>query len=354
MAGVMVRLAILALGLLCAAGPARAGCDAATAYSEARAGLALIVVKDGAVVCERYASGWGRDRAIELQSITKSLTALMAAAAVQDGFLHLDERASNTLAEWRDDPVKDTILVRQLLDLSNGLTVNFGPGVVPTYAQAVAAPMRTIPGANFEYGAGPFQVFGALVSRALFLGGQDPSPVAYLQRRVLDPLGVRPQGWTRLGDGMPTLSSGAHMTARQVAIIGEFVRGGGAWRGRQLIDRATLELSLTRSATNRNYGLAWWTIGTGGLGRGAALPPGALAARAPSDWVMAAGAGKQRLLVSREAGLTVVRLAPREGARGWSDREFLSVLLDYPASASSASTGAARPSRGVGANPDPA
>lgn len=346
--------ALACTAVLAAAGPARAGCAEAAAYSQARAGLALLVVKDGAVVCERYAPGWGASRAIELQSITKSLTALLAAAAVQDGFLHLDERASNTLAEWRDDPVKDTILVRQLLDLSNGLTVNFGAGVVPTYAQAVAAPMRSLPGADFEYGAGPFQVFGALVSRALFLGGQDPSPVAYLQRRVLDPLGVRPQSWTRLSDRMPTLSSGAHMTARDVAVIGEFVRAGGVWRGRQLIDRATLELALTRSATNRNYGLAWWTIGTGGLGRGAALPPGALAPRAPSDWVMAAGAGKQRLLVSREAGLTVVRLAPREGARGWSDRAFLSALLDYPASASSASAGAAAAPRGTGANRDPA
>lgn len=338
----MARLlaALLACLAALAAAPARADCAAAAAYSEARAGLALLVLRDGVVVCERYAEAWGPDRAIELQSITKSFTALIAAAAVQDGFLHLDERASNTLAEWREDPQKDAITVRELLDLSSGLTVGFGPGVVPTYAEAIAAPMRAAPGERFDYGAGPFQVFGALVSRALLLSAQDPSPVVYLQRRVLDPLGVRPARWTHLSDRMPTLSSGAHMTARDVALIGELVRAGGVWNGVQLVDPETLEVALTRSAANRNYGMAWWTIGTGGLGRGAALPAGALAERAPSDWVMAAGAGKQRLLISREARLTVVRLAPREGARDWSDQAFLSHLLGLEPQRSTASAGA--------------
>jgi CubicO group peptidase (beta-lactamase class C family) len=337
-------LACAALAGALAPSLARAGCEEAAAYSQDRAGLALIIVKDGRVVCERYAPHWGPQRAIELQSITKSFTSLIAAAAVQDGVLSLDDRASNTLMEWRDDPVKDQITVRELLDLSSGLTVNFGAGVVPTYAQAIAAPMKAVPGQRFEYGAGPFQVFGALVSRALTLSLQDPSPAAYLQRRVFDPIGVRPDSWTHLSDRMPTLSSGAHMTARDVARIGEFVRAGGMWDGVQLIDRETLDASFVRSSTNRNYGMAWWTIGTGGLSRGAPLPAGGYAQHAPSDWVMAAGAGKQRLLISREAGLTIVRLAPREGARGWSDREFLSILLDAPAAVpqrSTASAGAA-------------
>jgi CubicO group peptidase (beta-lactamase class C family) len=339
----MARLfAVLLAGLAAlAAAPARAGCAEAAAYSQERAGLALLVLRDGVVICERYAEGWGPERAIELQSITKSFTALIAAAAVQDGFLHLEERASNTLAEWRDDPQKDAITVRELLDLSSGVTVSFGAGVVPTYAQAIAAPMRATPGERFDYGAGPFQIFGALVSRALLLSALDPSPLVYLQQRVLDPLGVRPARWTHLADGMPTLSSGAHMTARDVAAIGELVRAGGMWNGAQLIDRETLEVALTRSAVNRNYGMAWWTIGTGGLGRGAPLPPGAIAERAPSDWVMAAGVGKQRLLISREARLTIVRLAPREGARGWSDRDFLTILLDAAPQRSTASAGAA-------------
>jgi len=321
---------LTALAVLASTGTARAACAEAAAYSQARSGAALIILRDGQPFCEVYARSFNVDAAIELQSGTKSFSAVIAAAAVQDGLLDLDEPVADSIPSWRVDPAKSQITIRNLLSLNAGLVASAGPGVVPTYDAALNARVVRAAGSTFEYGAVPFAVFGAVMREKLLRAGQPSSPLLYLQHRVLDRIGIAPKKWTQSADGMPHLSSGAHFTARDWARFGEFIRMGGVVNGRAIIDGATLEESLRPSISAKNYGMTWWLIGTGGLPRGAPLQSDAIVSRAPSDWIMAAGVGKQRLLISREARLTIVRLAPPAGATGWSDREFLSALLSPP------------------------
>jgi CubicO group peptidase (beta-lactamase class C family) len=337
---------LVALVVLASGGGAKAGCNEAAAYSGARSGVALIILQDGRPYCEAYARSFDVNEAIELQSGTKSFSAVIAAAAVQDGLLELDEPVSTTISSWRSDPAKSTVTIRNLLSLNAGLAASVGPGVVPTYDAALGARVVRNAGTAFEYGAVPFAVFGAVMREKLLRAGLSPSPLAYLQNRVLSKIGITPKKWTQGVDGMPHLSSGAHFTARDWARFGEFIRTGGVVNGRSIVDRMTLEESLRPSITAKNYGMTWWLIGTGGLPRGAPLEPDAIVSRAPSDWIMAAGVGKQRLLISREASLTIVRLAPPAGANGWSDRDFLAAILAPPQNGSRANqfAGAAMPS----------
>ncbi|MEZ6023626.1 MAG: serine hydrolase [Hyphomonadaceae bacterium] len=79
-------------------------CAAASAYSAARNGVSVLVLRNGEVVCEAYANGAGAADAHELWSGTKSFNGVMAAIAVRDGLLTLDEPVSDTLTEWRGDP----------------------------------------------------------------------------------------------------------------------------------------------------------------------------------------------------------------------------------------------------------
>jgi CubicO group peptidase (beta-lactamase class C family) len=323
---------LVALVVLASGGGARAGCNEAAAYSGARSGVALIILQDGRPYCEAYAQNFDVNAAIELQSGTKSFSAVIAAAAVQDGLLELDEFVAETIPAWKEDPSKAKITIRNLLSLNAGLTPSAGPGVVPTYDAALNARVVREAGAVFDYGAVPFAVFGAVMREKLLSAGLSPSPLAYLQNRVLGKIGIAPKKWTQGVDGMPHLSSGAHFTARDWARFGEFIRMGGVVNGRFIVDRMTLEESLRPSTTAKNYGMTWWLIGTGGLPRGAPLEANAIVSRTPSDWIMAAGVGKQRLFISKEAGLTIVRLAPPAGANGWSDRDFLAALLAPPQS----------------------
>jgi CubicO group peptidase (beta-lactamase class C family) len=300
--------------------------DAAAVYSAARRGVSLLVMQHGRVIFEDYPNGGGASRGWELASGTKSFTGVMAAAAVQDRLLTLDEPAADTLREWRNDPLKRRITVHQLLSLDSGLRAG-AIGRPPTYADAINTPAEDEPGAHFAYGPAPFQVFGEIMRRKT---GADP--LIYLTRRIFDPLHIAPTEWRRGSDGMPFMPQGAAFTARDWAAFGEWVRTGGG----DLVDRAALAQCFAPSHANPGYGMSWWLLRPG------LIPPGRMAGvdfdAAMSERYgtirMAAGAGDQRLYVVPGLDMVVARQADHilrgmfaPGAARWSDAEFLRTLL---------------------------
>jgi len=308
-------------------------CDEAQAYSDARAGVSLLVLKDGQADCERYSAGGGPGRGWELWSGTKSFNGLIAAAAVQDGLLSLDEKVSDTLPEWRSDPRKRAVTIRQLLNLTSGLATTIGRA--PDHAGSIASPMSAEPGTRFQYGAEPFQVFGAVMNRKLAAAKTgDADVLAYLTRRILDPIGARPSVWRRSPSGDLLMPQGAIFTAREWAKVGEFVRAGGTAGGRALVDPAAFRAQFEGTSVNPAYGISWWLPRPGGFGpRTAAIDFSEHADELPDDLVIAAGAGIQRLYIVPSCGLTVVRQAELRLARGgggpaWSDFAFLKPILN--------------------------
>lgn len=339
-----MKLAVLGLavcGALCISEVASAApapvCEAARAYSAARAGVSVLVLKDGRVVCESYGAGGGPDRGHEIWSGTKSFTGLIAAAAVQDGLLTLDEPVSGTITEWRNDPAKQPITVRQLLTLTSGLRSTVGRA--PGYSEAIAAPMSAAPGTRFQYGATPFQVFGEVMRRKLSAAGRDPDVLAYLKARILDPIDAQWSDWRRTPSGDALLPQGAVFTARAWAKYGEFIRAGGVVDGKPLVDPVTFAQLFRGTDVNLAYGVSWWLpVATSQPDVVTArLDLGAHADTLPGDLVIAAGAGNQRLYVAPSCGVTVVRqaafdpataMAARREGDSWSDYAFIKPVLD--------------------------
>ena len=299
----------------------------AAAYSAERLGVSLLVLRRGEIVFEDYPNGGGANRAWELASGTKSFCGIMAAALARDGRLSLDERCADTLAEWRSDPRKSRITIRELLTLTSGI----GGGSIgrpPPYAEAVAQPALYEPGERFQYGPAPFQIVGEIVRRKT---GDDA--LAYLQARIFDPLGIEPQRWRRGSDGFPHMPSGAALTARDWATFGRFVMS--PRRGEPALDRFVYEALWQGTAANPGYGLTWWLLRPGLVGptrserRRAGIPTNEQMETLGLDGRMAAGAGNQRLYLIPERDLVIVRQATgiREALRGrgenWSDAEFL-------------------------------
>lgn len=293
--------------------PTAAGLRAAAEYSRARRGLSMVVMHEGRVIFEDYPSPRVAETGFELASGTKSFNGVVAAAAVQDGLLTLDERVGETLEGWRTDPAKREVTIRQLLSLTSGLRSWSTAGDMPTYDEAAAQALTWRPGERFSYGAQPFQVFGAIMNRKL--GGRE-DVVDYLQRRILRPIGSDYEFWRTSPDDKPHLPSGARFTARRWALFGEFVRLGGTWNGRALVDPAALEANFVGTTANPAYGLTWWLNADISQADRARVPQLRRATDVsrdeptiPRDLVFAAGAGKQRLYVSRAAKLVVVRQA---------------------------------------------
>ncbi|MBX3404871.1 MAG: serine hydrolase [Phycisphaeraceae bacterium] len=356
--------------------------DAAADYSARFAGRAVLITHRGRVVYERYDGGWTASRPHMLASGTKSFTGVLAMFAVQDGLLSLDERACDTLDEWREDPRKSKITVRMLLNLSSGLdpaedTIGSagalrlrggrllrgdGPRVDDKFAAAIAVEATGEPGARFVYGPSHFYAFGALLQRKLEARREDdptfPATVrAYLDARIFKPLKIDVAFLGQDAQGNPNLPGGCFLAAREWAKFGEFVRLNGAIAAptehdpgakRQLLRPELLAQCFEPSKANPAYGLTWWLPGNAAAAGGDAgeadlplrdrLRQRALRAEASAKikdsagndvrvW-MAAGLGKQRLYVLPDHDLVIVRFAENgaEG-RGFRDAEFLGRVL---------------------------
>ena len=102
-----------------------AGTDGAARYSARHGERALLIWQNGRLRLERYSAGGSRDKTENVYSITKSLCALGTFSAIGRNVLELDEPVSLTLTEWRSDPRKRRITVRDLLNQSSGLSPGF-------------------------------------------------------------------------------------------------------------------------------------------------------------------------------------------------------------------------------------
>lgn len=293
-----------------------AGIEAAEAYSAAEEGHSFFVMIGGEVVRESYAGDWDRSKGHRLASGTKSFSGAILALGVKDGLLQPEERVSETIEEWKQNEALRDITIRDLLNLTSGIDPGDN-GRVPPYATATQVKSLGAVGEKFRYGPNAFQIFGELVTRKL-AAREDlpfPDPLAYLEARIFEPIGLHVSEWRRDRDGKPHLPSGAFLTTPEWAKYGQLLLEDGVWEGETLLDKATLaEATRTISAVMPGYGLTFWLLD----GNGAETRP----------WLqggyMAAGAGKQRLFVLPAAELVVVRQGE---SRNFDNLEFLEALF---------------------------
>ena len=345
-----------------------ARCRAAADYSREHDGEVMLVLLDGEPVFEDAVRGFTIDSLHALASGTKSFSGIAAALAAEDGLLSLDEKASDTIHEWREDPRKSQITVRQLLSLAAGIeslgnTIDNprnarAAGITDRAAASIDARPLAAPGARFIYGPSSFYVFGELMRRKLAAARTgDGDVVGYLTRKVFKPLGVNPV-FLRDDAGNANLPGGCRMSARDWAAFGELIRNGGVHNGTRLLAQERLAELMRPYGPNAAYGLTWWLLRDdpdaadpedaladdiaaerleergGAIRRRLASRARERAAAAGPDpaspilGFMAAGKGKQRLYILPEQRLTVVRFGPIDGSKGFENRDFLRILLD--------------------------
>jgi len=298
---------------------------AAAEFSEENAGLALLAYRGDELVFEEYHNGHYAERGQHIFSGTKSFAPVVALIAQDEGLLELDEKVCETITEWRGDDLREQITVRQLLNFTSGLKNNDStlhrPGAKDVYSMSIACKCAAEPGKRFRYGSNHLMVFGEFLKRKLAASkpekGYHPVDfVAYLEDRVLSPIGCSYTRWLRDQQGNPGLPYGAYMTAREWAKFGLLVRDRGKHEDQQLIPTEHFDEMFTGSKANPIYGLNFWLVGKRSNGD-----------RVPEDIVSASGMFNQRLYISESEDLVVVRLGQTGKRKRYSDRAFLTRLF---------------------------
>src|SRR6266566_9408780 len=208
-----------------------ADCARAAKYSESKRGVSLLVMQNGRTLFEHYANGGSASGRWPIFSGTKSFWGIAALAAVHDGLFRLDDVVSDTIAEWKSDPRKSRITIRQLLNQTDGIEGASRlqrASIRDRNAMAIWLPTLAEPGAAFIYGPSHLQIFSELLGRKL--KGRDTT--AYLEAHVSNRLGLGRLNFKKDARGNPLPATGFELTAREWARLGELVLGRGNYHGR--------------------------------------------------------------------------------------------------------------------------
>jgi CubicO group peptidase (beta-lactamase class C family) len=306
---------------------------------------AVLVVRDGKVTAKRYAAGYSDETRFVSWSMAKTITGALVGELVADGKLSLDTGAP--VAEWQgaSDP-RRTITLRHLLHMASGLRnlevgdpveasdtnqTLFVGGTQAMAKRAIAAPLEVKPGTKFNYSSLTTLILSEIVTRTL-TRSTDPrvraqAYRAFVEARLFKPAGIK--GAVLDFDGAGTQIGGSliYMTIDDYGRWGQLMLRGQGVDGSQVIAPDWLAFMTTASPTNAEYGGQTWLNRPGGADGTPALFP----AKAPATLFAAQGHLGQRIIVSPQQNLVLVRLGKTQDGSPESKR-LLSAMADLVAS----------------------
>lgn len=292
-----------------------AALDAAFAYEKA-ATRAMLVVKDGAVVAERYAPGFTRDTPFLSWSMAKSVTATMVGAAVQQGFI--DIAAPAPVAEWAQDKNRAAITWNDLLQMQSGLAFSEVYGdpasdvsrmlfrVRDAGEVAAKKPMIHPPGTHWSYSSGTTNLIQRTLREAL--EAEDAGYHAFARDALFEPLGLSSAVIEPDSSGTFIASSFLYATARDWAKLALLYLNDGVAEGARLLPEGwSAYVARPAAASDGFYGAQFWLNHPGADGRAKYMPG------VPDDAYLMAGHEGQYVLIVPDKRLVVVRTGMTRG-----------------------------------------
>ena len=289
----------------------------------ARNTKALLVVRNDRLIFEWYAPDHSATAKHYTASMAKAIVGgLSISVALTDRRLALDDRVSNYVPQWKSDPRKSRITIRQLGSHTSGLEDAEADSLPhdkltgwkgdfwkrldpPNDAFSIArdrTPALSEPGEKFQY-SNPGIAMLTYALTSVLRAGSAPDARTLLRDRVMRPIGVSDDDWT-IGygatytvDGLPLVPAwgGGSYTARAVARIGRLMLRHGEWDGTAILSKEAVHQVTADAGTPGHGGIGWWSNAEGRY------------PRLPRDAFWGSGAGHQVVLVIPSLNLIAVR-----------------------------------------------
>ena len=234
---------------------------------------AIVVVKDGRVVAERYADGYGIDTQLLGFSAAKSVVSALIGILVRQGNLALHQPAP--IAAWQnpDDP-RHQITLDQLLRHTAGLALGsslqasllsvrepvnrmkFVESDMAGYAESM--PLETPPGTAWNYHDGNYLILSHLIGQAT--GGTLAGVLRFARRELFEPLGMHHV--TLQFDAAGTMEGSSQMlaSARDWARFGLLYLDDGVVGGKRILPEGWVDYSASATpGAFVGYGAGFWS-----------------------------------------------------------------------------------------------
>lgn len=235
----------------------------------------ILVIRNDKIILEWYAEGWNLKRQHGTASLAKALVGGMSMVlALNDGRMQVDDPACKFIPEWKSDPVKSKITIRELATHSSGIedaelseqdiADAKAKGIVikdlhmdipgwkgsfwrkypdPFTISRDHAPVIFTPGTSYQY-SNPGMARLAYAVTASYRGTKYKDIRTLLNERIYKQIGINDDelqigyGKTYNVDGLGLVANwwGGSFTSRAVVRIGRLMLKKCNWDGKKLID----------------------------------------------------------------------------------------------------------------------
>lgn len=252
----------------------------------------ISVFRDGFAVYEDRWHGYQDEDAVNVNSVTKGVMALLAGIALDKGCIHsTDQKVMDFFPDYEVKKGEKTIYdvtVRHLLTMTAPYKYRFEPWTkVCTSQDWTLAALDLLGGrkgitGEFRYATLGIQILAGIIERAT-----GEKCIDFANRYLFAPLGIpehtihgdsskedqldfymnkdpRKNEWYSDPQGTVTAGWGLCLSARDMAKVGELVLNGGLYSGKRIVSESYIHemtaphLKLDERFGNMNYGYLWY------------------------------------------------------------------------------------------------
>jgi CubicO group peptidase (beta-lactamase class C family) len=290
---------------------------------------AIVVVKNGHVVAERYGAGFSAKTPLLGWSMTKTVNAAIIGTLVKDGKMAVDRKG--LFAPWKADG-RAAISLADMMAMSSGLEFNEDYGDVADVTRmlylepnmagfAESKPLTGEVGKVFSYSSGTAVMLSRLWQDAI---GDKARALSWPRAALFEPLGMHSAVLETDEQGTFVGSSYLYATAHDWARFGQFLLQGGVWNGNQVLPAGFVDWMREPAPASKVYGKGQlWVEGPGdeekpGAGAGAGLP---------KDTYWMEGHDGQTVTIIPSEQLVVVRLGLTPAKFGYRPQTMVGALV---------------------------
>ncbi len=235
-------------------------------YGEKSLTASVIIIRDGAVVAERYREGFGPTQGYRTWSTAKSISATLIGIAASEGLLEID--APVGLKDWTGPgDSRSAITWQDLLWMSSGL-FSGGNNTYAVYfagqdarSAAATTQLEEEPGARWKYANNDTLLLLLGLRQAL---GDDLQYLRYPYDKLMSQIGMN-HTWMEIDHAGNFIgSSQVYTTARDLARFGLLYLQDGLWNGERILPAgwaayvAAPAPAFQRQPDRQGYGAQFW------------------------------------------------------------------------------------------------